>query len=192
MSGLNHSLNVGFKSAATFFRFAQKSNSTDFRLWLLFHRKITYHLANTYLPTLSLLAIVELTLFYGQDMGVSLSLTVLLVTYTFYQSISDSIPKTAYLKLMDYWLIFCLLIPFIIFLVQSYWCFCHENLSQGAMRVGPVDKGKSSGKKPPRRKVVQVMIVSLTAIFIFAYSLTAASTFYSYKEIPDRETPTPA
>ena len=154
------------------FRFVQDLNSTNLQVWFYFRRKIIYHLANTYLPTMSLLAIVELTMFYGQDMGVSLSLTVLLVMYTFYQSISGSIPKTAYLKLMDYWLIFCLLVPFIIFLVQSYWCLC-PNISQEVIRVGTADKDRSNDKNLPQRKRIKLLIVGLTIAFSFVYSLAA-------------------
>ena len=133
---------------------------------------------------MSLLAIVELTMFYGQDMGVSLSLTVLLVMYTFYQSISGSIPKTAYLKLMDYWLIFCLLVPFIIFLVQSYWCLC-QNISLGIIQVGTIENGGNYYKKQPRKKLVKVSIVGVTIVFTLVYSLVAVLSFNAEKEIPD-------
>ncbi len=30
-------------------------------------------------------------------------------------------PKTAYLKLIDIWLIFCLVVPFVTFIIQIYW-----------------------------------------------------------------------
>ena len=30
-------------------------------------------------------------------------------------------PKTAYLKLIDIWLIFCLIVPFITFIIQIVW-----------------------------------------------------------------------
>ncbi len=36
----------------------------------------------------------------------------MLVLTSLFISISDSQPRTAYIKLMDIWLIFCLLIPF--------------------------------------------------------------------------------
>ncbi len=37
------------------------------------------------------------------------------------QSISHSLPKTAYLKMIDIWLMFCLLIPFGIFMIEIVW-----------------------------------------------------------------------
>jgi hypothetical protein len=106
--------------------YAFKSSDNDCMVVaeITFRRKLMYHLTNTYLPTTSLLVIVELTLYLDDsklDVAVTLSLTVLLVMYTLYQSISMSTPKTAYLKLIDYWLIFCLLVPFLIFLIETAW-----------------------------------------------------------------------
>ena len=43
----------------------------------------------------------------------TVNLTTLLVLTTLFISISNSLPRTAYVKLIDFWLIFCLLIPFI-------------------------------------------------------------------------------
>jgi hypothetical protein len=35
--------------------------------------------------------------------------------------------KTAYLKLIDVWLLFCLTVPFVTFLVEAYWLFTENN-----------------------------------------------------------------
>ena len=102
------------------------SNRTVVQAEFKFQRKIMYHLANTFLPTISLLVIAEITLFFDEaklEMAVTLSVTVMLVMYTLYQSISLTIPMTAYLKMIDNWLIFCLLVPFIIVITEIYWHF---------------------------------------------------------------------
>ena len=55
---------------------------------LTFQRIILYHLTNTYLTTLTLLIIVEITLFCKEsqlEMAVGLTLTTMLVMYTMYQ-----------------------------------------------------------------------------------------------------------
>ena len=44
----------------------------------------------------------------------------MLVLATMFISISNDLPKTAYLKMMDYWLVFTLLLPFIEVLVHTY------------------------------------------------------------------------
>ena len=100
---------------------------------LTFYRGVAYHLSNTYMPTVSLLVLVILTLYIDEsklDISVSLSLTVLLVIYTFYQSIAASIPKTAYLKLVDIWLMFILLMPFTIFVIEIIMFFDSTRKSQ--------------------------------------------------------------
>ena len=61
---------------------------------IAFQRKVLYHLINTYVPTTSLLVLVESSLFLDDGKLViilTLSLTSLLVIYTFFQSISFSL-----------------------------------------------------------------------------------------------------
>ena len=41
--------------------------------------------------------------------------------YTLFQSIATNMPTTAYLKLLDYWLIFGMIMPFIVFSVLITW-----------------------------------------------------------------------
>ena len=38
-----------------------------------------------------------------------------------FQGVSQSLPKTAYLKFIDYWLNFCLIVPFAVFLTETFW-----------------------------------------------------------------------
>jgi hypothetical protein len=67
------------------------NNATRMTAYIYCQRQLMYYLANIYLPTISLLVIVEMTLFFDlsrQEVAVTLSLTVLPVMYTFYQSIS--------------------------------------------------------------------------------------------------------
>ena len=118
---------------------------------IAFQRKVLYHLTNTYIPTISLLVLVESTLFLDDgklDIILTLSLTSLLVIYTFFQSISFSLPKTTYLKFLDYWLIFCLLVPSAVVLIQTKWYF--EDLIADRRAA---DAGKAWDEKMMRRKV---------------------------------------
>jgi hypothetical protein len=81
-------------------------NKDDSRLHvdIKLKRIISYHLTNTYLPTITLLIITEITLQFDDsktELAAGLSLTIMLVMYTMYQSISESLVKTAYLKMID-------------------------------------------------------------------------------------------
>ena len=45
----------------------------------------------------------------------------MLVMYTLYQSIASALPQTAYLKMIDVWLLFGLMMPFVVFLFVVIW-----------------------------------------------------------------------
>ena len=82
-----------------------------------FCRKLSYHIMNIYIPTLCLAIIAGLTLFIDLshfEATIMVALTSMLVTYTLYQSISEYLPHTSYLKMIDIWLIGGLLFPFFI------------------------------------------------------------------------------
>ena len=51
---------------------------------------------------------------------VTVNLTCMLVLVTMFISISSSLPKTAYIKMVDYWLIFTLLLPFVEVILHTY------------------------------------------------------------------------
>lgn len=75
-------------------------------------------MGTTFLPTVCLVVIAEMTLFIDAshfEATIMVALTSMLVMYTLYQSISATLPQTAYLKMIDYWLLGGLIIPFIVF-----------------------------------------------------------------------------
>jgi len=76
------------------YTFSSCGNSSRVQADMKFLRKIMYHLTNSYLPTISLLILSEMTLFFDEskkEIAITLSLTVMLVMYTFYQvSISST------------------------------------------------------------------------------------------------------
>ena len=82
-----------------------------------------YHIASTFFPTASLLIISCLTLFIDPERfeaKIGLSLTTMLVMQTLQENIGDNLPKTAYIKLIDEWLIFGMCVPFAVFLVLVF------------------------------------------------------------------------
>ena len=94
---------------------------SDYLLVEITLKRITsYHVLSTFGPTLTLLIIAIVTRFIEEshfEATIMLAITSMLVMYTLYQSASAALPKTAYLKMIDIWLIFGLVVPFIIFLV---------------------------------------------------------------------------
>jgi hypothetical protein len=128
-----------------------------------------YHLTNTYMPTLTLLIITEVTLHFDEtktELAIGLSLTIMLVMYTMYQSISESSIKTAYLKMIDYWLLFCLLMPFFIFMIEIHW-LRHTNQNPNTSKKCWIGKNENLRKK--NRKIIKCLVHGITIIFIIIY-----------------------
>ena len=85
-------------------------------------RKIQTELLTTYLPTLLLLSITYATTFFKPiffEASLTVNLTIMLVNTTIFTSKIAELPPTSDTKMIDIWLIFCLLVPFSFTLVQT-------------------------------------------------------------------------
>ncbi len=149
---------------------------------ILLRRIFTYHLTNTFMPTITLLVIAEVTLHFDEsktELAIGLSLTIMLVMYTMYQSISESLIKTAYLKMIDYWLLFCLLMPFFIFMIEIYWLLLMQQKPQTEKGWFMAQKGH---RKPQRssghRKLIQLAVHGITLFCIFVYASAASMVYF--------------
>jgi hypothetical protein len=123
----------------------------------------------------SLVVIAELTLYFDEsqnELAVGLTLTIMLVMYTMYQSINDSFVKTAYLKMIDYWLLFCLLTPLAIFLIEIFWLLNKTKESLKAEEKKWTSKDNKM-KEMSNRRFIQILVPSLTVIFIVSYFAVA-------------------
>ena len=92
-------------------------------LEIIMKRKIINELLTTYLPTIFILCIVYATNFFKPfffEAVVTVNLTSQLVLTTLFISVSNSLPPTAYVKLIDVWLIFSQLIPFVSVLLHTF------------------------------------------------------------------------
>ena len=170
------------------YTFAKASNGTGVMAEIHLRRMYTFHLANTYFPTTCLMIIVEMTLFIDDsnfDTNVMVSLTTLLVMYTLFQSISDTLPKTAYLKLIDMWLLFSLILPFIIFIAHMVWELEKTKMNKETALKRPKNAWEmQKGNKEPGMKhmklAVQIIIPSATISFIMGYWAHALSIYYEF------------
>ena len=107
---------------------------------IVLKRMFKYHLAATYVPSALLIIITTITLFvdekhYGATIMVHL--TTMLVMFTLYQSVSDSMPKTANLKLIDIWLLYGIIVPFVTFVVETILILLAANDDQHDNDVKP-------------------------------------------------------
>ena len=85
-------------------------------------RKIQTELLTTYLPTVLLLIVSYATTFFKPEFfeaSLTVNLTIMLVMTTIFTSKIEELPPTSDTKMIDIWLIFCLLVPFAFTLIQT-------------------------------------------------------------------------
>ena len=88
-------------------------------------RKIMSEMLTTYLPSFLLLMITFATTFFKPfffEAALTVNLTNMLVMTTIFISVMEKLPLTSYPKMIDFWLIFCQLVPFaeVIFRFKYY------------------------------------------------------------------------
>merc|ERR1712168_1546059 len=76
-----------------------------------------------YFPTVLLNLIGHSTNYFKSfffEAVITVNLTSMLVLTTMFINVSNNLPKTSYMKMMDVWLLFNLLYPFIVVLLHTY------------------------------------------------------------------------
>jgi heme/copper-type cytochrome/quinol oxidase subunit 2 len=120
-----------------------------------------------------------MTLFFRKqdlDLAIGLALTIMLVMYTMYQSISQSLPQTAYLKFIDVWLMFCLMVPFFVFVVQVLLKI--EMINDKKVEENNARPTKIKSRKENVKKFLLLLFPLTTVLFVSFYSAFALR-FYS-------------
>ncbi|KAF2356090.1 Neurotransmitter-gated ion-channel ligand-binding domain [Trinorchestia longiramus] len=85
-------------------------------------RRSGYAILTIYIPSLILLIICYVTLFFRPEIfevRVMSALTSLLVVATLFTQASSSLPKTSYFKMVDIWLLFCIGVIFLIIIFHA-------------------------------------------------------------------------
>ena len=91
-------------------------NSNMVYMSLKLKRKVVTELLTTYFPTVLLLLITLVTIFFDKDLfgdHIAVNLTIMLVMTTIFTSKIEELPPTSDMKMIDIWLIFCLVVPFL-------------------------------------------------------------------------------
>ena len=159
-------------------------------------RVFFFHLATTYMPTTCLIIVSELILFLDEDHFdtiVMIALTTMLVMYTLYQGVSASLPQTTYMKYIDIWMVFGLMVPFVVF-VASVGLRLLNNHNDDGSRLCPEHRltvkslsqvkddleleVRSKKRKQRCRTAVQIIIPGCTLAFIVIYAVLALA-FYN-------------
>ena len=88
---------------------------TGISMEIMFKRKIMSEMMTTYLPSVLLMMITFATTFFKPfffEAALSVNLTTMLVMTTIFISKMEGLPPTSAIKMIDYWLILCQLVPF--------------------------------------------------------------------------------
>ena len=121
-------------------------------------RKVVTELLTTYLPTILLLLITFTTIFFDKDLfgdAIAVNLTIMLVMTTIFTSKIEELPPTSDMKMIDIWLIFCLVVPFLEVIlrtaIECVNCSCHICEPEEA------DKDKDKAGKEDRKKGIDLV-----------------------------------
>ena len=172
-----------------------EKRSQQVHMVLTLKRKVQTEMLTTYLPTMLLLAITYATTFFKPiyfEASLSVNLTIMLVMTTIFTSKIEELPPTSDTKMLDIWLIFCLLVPFAFTLVQTaIECYREEEVIDTEPSFAPeeVADDKNSGigvkalrawKKKMMRQQGSCKILQMLELAGFYNLDNNFSTFYIF------------
>ena len=107
----------------------------------------------------------------------------MLCLYTLLQSSVSDIPKTAYLKYIDYWNILSLAITVINFFILIVWQMSHDNEKPKNTRIRsriPQIEPNNTGIERHMKIVLRVFMPILTFVSVGIYVVTGTKIYYDY------------
>ena len=131
----------------------KEKNANMVYMALKLKRKIAMELLTTYLPTILLLLITFVTIFFDKDLfadAIAVNLTIMLVMTTIFTSKIEELPPTSDMKMIDIWLIFCLVVPFLEVILRTVIecvnCSCHicESEEHDEVNAGKEERRKEA------------------------------------------------
>ena len=114
-------------------------------------RKVVTELMTTYLPTILLLLTTFVTIFFDKDLFgdvIAVNLTIMLVMTTIFTSKIEELPPTSDMKMIDIWLIFCLVVPFLEVILRT----AMECMNCSCQICEPKEANKAKDEKEDKKK----------------------------------------
>ncbi|XP_063600331.1 uncharacterized protein LOC134776511 [Penaeus indicus] len=150
----------------------------------------TFYITSTYVPTLIIVVIGYLVFFFpinNFNERIMVGLTGLLVEATFFSQVNSSIPNTSYMKLVDIWMVFCILILFqVVVSVVIIHYFCDMKTWPVRANLALVSSMKRTGEEQELRrkrttsqqvnKMCQIITPVSIAVFLVVYIILATTT----------------
>ena len=123
---------------------------------IVLKRKVATELLTTYLPTILLLLITFVTIFFDKDLFgdvIAVNLTIMLVMTTIFTSKIEELPPTSDMKMIDVWLIFCLVVPFLEVILRT----AIQCVSCSCQICEPRDVNEDKDEKEDKKKGVNAI-----------------------------------
>ena len=139
-------------------------------------RRYHHHLFTTFIPTFGLMVMCQSTLYLRADhfkTKSGVTLTTMLVMYTMYQSVSIALPPTAFIKMIDIWLIFGLVMPFCVFFLLVM----IDHLPSS--KPGELEMSKLSQMRKVMITISHTVLPILILLFAVSYLITAIIIYNS-------------
>ncbi|XP_066983228.1 uncharacterized protein [Macrobrachium rosenbergii] len=159
-------------------------NYSGLAVKLTFYSLSTFYVFSTYLPTLIIVIIVYSILFYpltAFEERINVGLTGLLVEATLFSQVSSSIPRTAYLKLVDVWFVYCVISLFavcVVIVVIQYLLTevgdikAKKSANNGLMRMNKFDQAVLNRMRAVRvNYICRIVYPIVSAVFLVAYAV---------------------
>ena len=153
---------------------------------IVFKRRIMNELLTTYLPSILLVLITYATTFFKPfyfEAAVTVNLTTMLVLTTLFISVMNQLPSTAYVKMIDVWLISGQLIPFIEVVLLTIM----EALREGNAGVLPINHhgkeriievGRAESRTVDLQKTSPTKVLKISQVmFIYLFYLIANTKY---------------
>ena len=118
------------------------------RMTIVLKRKIMNEMMTTYLPSVLLMLITYATTFfkpYFFEAALSVNLTTMLVMTTIFMTVMQMLPATAYVKMIDVFLIFGQLYPFFEVVLLTTMEYHREGDGSGEEELGTASEERSHG-----------------------------------------------
>ena len=131
-------------------------------------RKVVTELLTTYLPTILLLLITFTTIFFDKDLfgdAIAVNLTIMLVMTTIFTSKIEELPPTSDMKMIDIWLICCLVIPFLEVILRTTMeclnCSC-DICERKVLKKSKTDAEEK--EKGERNEIVRIIVGNVAKV----------------------------
>ena len=149
-------------------------------VYIKLHRKLSFHIFNTYVPSFCLMMIALFTLFIDKshfEVTIMVALTSMLVVYTLHQSISANLPQTSYMKMIDIWLVSGLIVPFLIIAILVIMDYMIQRESKEVTEIRNEEKGRLNSEN--FLKSMQIILPLTVGMFCVIYWLIGLSYYFN-------------